>query len=100
MRLTAAAVLRAADFAANCLRGALPGEQSEKTLEGPTLRVNSPPVDLRAVCLVRAIGKSEIYDEKRIYAVSEEGECECKLSQRGRYIYLMGRVSHVLSTTR
>lgn len=37
-RLTAAAVLRAADLAASCLRGAL------------------PPVDLRAVCFVRAIG--------------------------------------------
>ena len=36
-KLTAAVDLRAADLAASCLRGAL------------------PPVDLRAVCLVRAI---------------------------------------------
>jgi len=35
---TPTAVFRADDFAASCLRGAL------------------PPVDLRAVCLVRAIG--------------------------------------------
>ena len=35
--LTAEAVLRAADFAASCLRGALPEEQSEKTLGAPPL---------------------------------------------------------------
>jgi hypothetical protein len=40
-KLTLTEVLRAADLAASCLRGAL------------------PPVDLRAVCLVRAIDNDD-----------------------------------------
>ena len=43
-----AAVLRAWDFAASCLRGAL------------------PPVDLRAVCLVRAIVVVVVYRLERV----------------------------------
>ena len=37
------------------------------------MRVNSPPVDLRAVCLVRAINRNKICEEKQVNAVPEKG---------------------------
>lgn len=49
------AVLRAADFAASCLRGALPVECVGMMKAATVIRDYLPPVDLRAVCLVRAI---------------------------------------------
>jgi len=50
------AVLRAADLDASCLRGALPNPNDGKRRNSDEDGIqNKPPVDLRAVCLVRAI---------------------------------------------
>lgn len=50
------AVLRAADLDASCLRGALPySNDLERRNSDEDGKQNTPPVDLRAVCLVRAI---------------------------------------------
>ena len=60
MGRTAVAVLRA-DFAASCLRGALPSDRGYFRIHEDTCsRTDVPPVDLRAVCLVRAISKSVV----------------------------------------
>lgn len=61
-------------------------------------QVDLPPVDLRAVCLVRAMDKIE--DKRQINAMwKEERMSESEVKGRG-CIYSVGRVSHVLSTTR
>lgn len=78
MGRTAVAVLRA-DFAASCLRGALPSDRGYFRIHEDTCsRTDVPPVDLRAVCLVRAIGSliclSDLLECTREVVVGKQGD--------------------------
>ena len=75
---------------ASCLRGAFPAEQKMVSWWQPTRTtyyIYAPPVDLRAVCLVRAICQNQIVAEalvvlKRLKVVVGDQEvCGRSLNQ-------------------